>query len=388
MKRREVGARDFLSLRLRDESAWNIWFHVASLGEFRQAEPLLKRLKKLPRKVNTTVTFFSPSGHDIISDANPDYIDNIGYLPLDTEQNARKTFKAIVPDLVVFVRYERWINHLDFLHKNDVPLWLINATAPQANFSNFLLSKLNTEIFNCFSRIYPVSQNAYAQFQDLGIETYRHKYDSRYDGIKEKVESSLINEDLKQRLDKLAGERLKIIVGSGWPEDDKYILPVLKRYSQKLFIIYAPHEINKSHLNQLSRVFKSEFLTEIEEGKKSDMLIIDRIGLLQDLYSISDIAYVGGGFGKGVHSLGEPFGHGVPIASGKPASGKSPETDMLVEIGALTLVKNQQEFEDWIEKSLSDSYRKGVKEKSKLIFDKLTGSSDYFITEIEKLLSI
>ncbi len=393
LKNREIIANNLLNnFGIIDNSISKkkIWFHVASMGEFEQARPIIEKIKLTQPNIYIILTFFSPSGYENLK--NYEYADLITYLPLDYKENAIKFIENINPNIAIFIRYEIWFNYLNELHNKEIPIFLLNASQPQNKFINFYYKRC----FSFFKKIYVMNKLDLPYFIDMcGIKKIKFLPDTRFDRIFGKVNESIQNPFLDKTI---FGKSKVLVAGSTWEEDEDLLLEAVKKINAKndivkLSLIIVPHEPTREHLDKLTqKLNKYTFLSNINsinENEKIEIqlgdriIIVDSIGNLLKLYANADIAYIGGAFGDGVHSVTEPAGYGIPLITGKDIR-KSPDAKELKSIGALFTIENSIELFRIIDKLLNDNnfYSNVSQISSKFVNDRL-GSTDIFIKDIE-----
>ncbi len=343
------------NLNLLDTSKSTIWFHAASVGEFEQAKPIIELLKEHNPEIQIVCSFFSPSAFN--TQRHYPFADAIIYLPLDLPTNTKKLINKIKPKLVVFVRYELWANYLNELKNYHIPVFLVNATAPNQNFFNrtFLMKKFYKYVFSLFDAIFTVNATHTEYFTKLGLkqQSVHTLTDTRFDRIAQKVSASKQNKLLP---DDLLEDELIFIAGSIWKRDFEIIKLAIEDYNrkntQKITSILVPHEPNEeflqyieSNLPQAIRFSKLQLSSQ--KVASGGVLLVDSTGKLLMLYSNAKFAYVGGAFGVGVHSLTEPAGYGLPVACG-PNCYNSPDAKPMLDAGALRVIHNDGELRIWI----------------------------------------
>lgn len=339
-----------------------IWFHAASMGEFEQAKPLIEFVKSRNPEIQIVVTFFSPSGYD--NQKNYKFADSVSYLPFDSLKNVIHFLDLAKPNVVVFVRYEIWRNYLEQIGLRNIPLYLICATEPTGKLmKSILFKKFTLRNYNYFSRIFTVGNDHTEFFNKFGVTTEIETLsDTRYDRIIENIiagkEKMILQSGIFDE-----GEFI-IVAGSTWEPDEDIIAPAIEKlFSEgiQIRVIYVPHEPTTEHVSHLrNKIVKavtlSELLamktqnrtpTEIKNFLANNHLIVDSIGKLLGLYKYASIAYIGGAFGVGVHSVAEPAGYRIPLACG-PRSDNSHDAIQLIRLNALTVVKNNIDFYNWV----------------------------------------
>lgn len=378
-----------------------VWIHSASMGEFEQIKPVIEELKKNRDYLYIIASFFSPSGYK----NQKDYplLDKVCYMPIDTKENAEKFIKTIHPDIAIFVRYEIWRNHLLELKKHNIPAILVNATMPSNKFyrSCTLTRAFLRYNLNLFDLILTSGSRHTDFFDKLNVDTeIRTLTDTRFDRIIQKVEEARIYEVLDKRI--FDPNEIVIIAGSIWEEDEKILLLAIKSVREQIEahikVIYVPHEPTEEHIEKLSALIPSHALSSrirqclTEKGCKwvhekliGKDIIVDEIGYLLGLYYYGHIAYVGGAFGKGIHSVIEPAGYGLPIISG-PNLSKSTDAQYLKKSKALKVINNTKELTDWLKfLILNDEFRRELGRIAKEYVYHSAGSSKIVV---EKIISI
>lgn len=343
--------------QLQNKTKKRVWFHASSMGEFEQAKPVIEILKQENPEIEIICTFFSPSGLE--NQKQYQFADYILYLPFDFKYRIKKFISLVQPDVSIFVRYEIWRNTLELLKKNKIATYLICATFP----GNSLLTKFpflpfTKSNYNFFSRIYSFNKEHYDLFLILKLDCeIIESKDTRYDRILKNVENAMSCELLPPKVK----DFFTIVCGSTWEPDENLIhdayLKLKEKY--KLMLIIVPHEPHAEHILNLREKFaNSVLLSEIAEEPKSisvaKIIIVDSIGKLLKLYKYADLAYIGGAFGVGVHSVSEPAGYGLPLCCGNSYK-NSPDAVELAKIGALTAIGDAVSLENWIIKMTEDS---------------------------------
>ncbi|MCX7908074.1 MAG: hypothetical protein N2560_00950 [Ignavibacteria bacterium] len=329
-----------------------IWIHSASMGEFEQAKPIIEEIKRRNPEHFIVATFFSPSGYE--NQKNYKFADSILYLPFDFFWNVKKFLDNIQPDIAIFIRYEYWLNYLYELKKRRVPTFLVSATQPYRNISWFYKLFLK-RCLNYFTKIFVMDEKDITFFQKMRLDVpLSLEYDTRFDRVYFNIQN-LNNPILHKEI--FEGE-LIIVAGSIWEKDAELIISTKEMLKDRvnLKIIYVPHEPTGKIIdfieNNDKNIVRFSNLLHFEENKRMSLIkgsniLVDRIGYLLALYSIADIAYVGGGFGRGVHSVIEPAGYFIPIVCGGNVS-NSIDAINLKNLGGLFLVQNEKEFVDTI----------------------------------------
>ena len=313
-----------------------IWFHVSSLGEFEQAKPVIEKIKASRADIEIILTFFSPSGF-LTRKSYP--LANVLYLPADLPGVAKKWISLIQPDMGVFVKYDLWPGYLRAMHELNIPCILISANwLPDKAFGSWSVP-LNKPFLKKFRRIFFQRNTDLDFFKKLGFHNLEHAGDTRID------RALHLPSEMNDRIpSELKNQRFDLVAGSTWEKDEELVIHAIKKLGLRAII--APHDTSKKNIDRLLQnlEFPYTLLSQITSSKHSeDILIVDSVGLLSVLYGLGDIAYVGGGFGKGIHNTLEPMSHGIPVIFG-PGFSKFPEAVDMVEVKSGWSVSNKEDF--------------------------------------------
>lgn len=297
-----------------DPTANYAWFHSSSLGEFEQGRPIIEALKKQYPDLKVVLTFFSPSGYEIRK--NYTGADYICYLPLDTKRNARKFVKTINPKWVFFIKYEYWYHFLKQVKLNGSKLFLVSGIFRKEQLFFKSYGIWYRKMLRFFNHLFVQNTESATLLETIGIKNYTVAGDSRFDRVVEIAEQSK-NIEIAQKF----AEGAKVIVcGSTWEPDEKILLEYLTSTSGDVKLIIAPHEIHKSHIQQITGSIQLPFVLFSQANdadlKAARVLIIDNIGMLSSIYKYGQIAYIGGGFGVGIHNTLEAAVYGMPVIFG------------------------------------------------------------------------
>lgn len=328
-----------------------IWFHVASLGEFEQARPVIEWLKKEDASLDIILTFFSPSGYH----QKADYpLAHVFYLPADLPGNAQKWISRVEPDMAVFVKYDLWPGFLRAVQKRGIPSLLISAYwVPGKRFHSSTMP-LTRSLLKRFDQIFLQKGDHIAYYQQKGFHNLQVAGDSRID------RSLQLEGEADTRLPSWLKDvpAFDIVAGSTWPKDEKLLLEVTGQLGLRMVI--APHDVSADNIRRLRRQITRPVTVLSEYGETdvlTDILLVDSIGLLNVLYALGRIAYVGGGFGSGIHNTLEPAAHHKPVIFG-PAFTSFPEAIGLQEENAAWSVTNKETLIEVIQHLLaSEAYR-------------------------------
>jgi 3-deoxy-D-manno-octulosonic-acid transferase len=320
----------------------SIWFHFASLGEFEQGRPVLEQFRTTYPQSKIVITFFSPSGFEIRK--NTPLADAVYYLPLDTAINARKFITAINPTIAIFTKYEYWYHFFDELHKRDTPLYIISGIFRPTQVFFKWYGGLHRKMLGFVNHFFVQDEQSVQLLKSINITNATISGDTRFDRVWANVQQP---KDLPIINQFKNGQKL-FIAGSTWPADEQLIATLVTQYPQWRFI-FAPHEISEEKINKLisllpenSAVLYSQLITHYSP-LNTQTLIIDNIGMLSSLYQYGDIAYIGGGFGAGIHNTLEAAAFGLPIIFG-PNYHKFKEAKDLINLGAGFSVNDEAEL--------------------------------------------
>jgi 3-deoxy-D-manno-octulosonic-acid transferase len=319
------------------------WFHFASLGEFEQGLPVLTSYKASNPDLKIVITFFSPSGFEIRK--NTPLADAVYYLPLDTKRNARKLIAAINPVVAVFTKYEYWYHFFKELHKRDIPLYIISGIFRENQVFFQWYGSLHRRMLKFVTRFFVQDEDSKLLLQKINIDNVSVSGDTRFDRVwanAQQPKSLPVIEEFK-------GGHKVFVAGSTWPEDEALLAKLVPDYSHWKFI-FAPHEISEEKINKLieqlpldSSIRYSQISNLKSEISNYNVLIIDNIGILSSLYQYGDIAYIGGGFGAGIHNTLEAAAFGLPVIFG-PNYSKFKEARDLVELRLGFNINNENEL--------------------------------------------
>ncbi|MBN1340287.1 MAG: 3-deoxy-D-manno-octulosonic acid transferase [Bacteroidales bacterium] len=328
------------------------WFHVASLGEFEQGRPVMERFRRNYPEYKILLTFFSPSGYEVRK--NFGGADHVFYLPADTPGNAKKFVRLVRPSLAVFVKYEFWLNYLEALSTGKIPVISISSVFRESQYyfrwyGAFALKRLKK-----ISGFFVQDEASLSILQKAGITRAVVSGDTRFDRVAE-----LKNVDRRfPELESVISGRDVFLAGSSWEPDEEIILPLMKEYTDMVFV-FAPHEVDEKRISSLVSVLTSCGVIRHSQLKDTPpghyrVIVIDSIGILSHLYKYAKIAYIGGGFGRGIHNILEAATFGKPLIFG-PEYGKFREACDLLESGGATAVRSSADLKNAVASLMDDS---------------------------------
>ncbi|HBX51276.1 MAG: 3-deoxy-D-manno-octulosonic acid transferase [Bacteroidetes bacterium RIFOXYA12_FULL_35_11] len=319
------------------------WFHAASLGEFEQGYPVMEAFKKKWPEYKILLTFFSPSGYEIRK--NYSGADYIFYLPMDFPANAKKFIALVNPKIVFFIKYEFWYNYLSTLKKKNIPVYLFSAIFREDQIFFKWYGTFYRNILTCFSCIFVQNENSKKLLSEIDIKNVTVCGDTRFDRVFE-IAMNVKEIPVAAAFSK---DAFVIVAGSSWEKDEELLATFFNSLhaTDNVKIIIAPHEIKPLNIERIEKIFiaKSIKFSEASEENVIDknLLIIDNIGMLSSLYKYGKIAFIGGGFGKGIHNTLEAAIFGMPVLFG-PNYHKFQEAKDLIEIGAAFSISSQTDI--------------------------------------------
>ncbi len=317
-----------------------IWVHVSSLGEYEQALPVIESLKSAKKKYAILLSFFSPSGYEIIKNNSP--ADCTVYLPLDTTDNAKKFVELVKPQMAIFVKYDLWPNYLRQLQIHKISVFLISATFNKKH--PFLKYNWLRKILHNFAHIFVQDQTSQNILNGHGIQQVTLAGDTRFDRVFQLVQN---NKNLSFVHRFKAGKPL-LVAGSTWPKDEELLIKYINQTNFPFKTILAPHEINETHIQQIVKQLQVPYIlySDIDENTNLEdfkVMILNTIGVLKYIYAYADVVYIGNGFGKSIHNVQEPAVYGVPIITG-PHIHQFEEAKALKKLGALMTIESGQDL--------------------------------------------
>ncbi len=376
-----------------------VWMHCASLGEFEQGRPLLEELKIKNEKLKIVLTFFSPSGYEVMKDYKG--ADHIFYLPMDSPLHAKRFLDAVDPCLVLWVKYEYWFYYLQKIKQRNIPLLLVSGIFRQNQPFFKWYGGIWKQMLGSFTHFFVQNDESKQLLAQLGFsKNVSINGDTRFDRVIEIAEKH----QPVPFIEDFCGDSMVMVAGSTWEEDEIELLHFVKQHPQIIFII-APHEIDPENLKDVKQefmnsVFYSELLQasdfkpetsnlkpilSVAEGQTSNILIIDNVGMLARLYKYAHITYVGGGFGEdGVHNVLEAAVYGKPVVFG-PVYEKFIEASGLVDAGGGISVDGLIKLEDILNKLVSNEQERMKRgEASKKYVYENAGASKKIIQFIQE----
>jgi 3-deoxy-D-manno-octulosonic-acid transferase len=339
-----------------------IWFHCSSLGEFEQGRPVIEKLKASHPEYKIVLTFFSPSGYEVRK--NYPGADYIFYLPADTSSNAKAFLELVKPLKVFFTKYEYWHHYFFWMKHEKIPLYMVSAIFRFNDrffkwYGGFFRSMLK-----CVTHFFVQEQVSKKLLSEIGYTNVTVTGDTRFDRV---VEGANNPKEIPVAK-KFSAQRAVLVAGSSWAEDEKILAGIYNNCGGRLKMIIAPHEISETRLKEAAGIFsgmKTEFFSESTDVSvaKADVLIIDNIGMLSSLYRYGSMAYIGGGFGKGIHNTLEAAVFGIPVFFG-PHYEKFNEAKELISYGGGYSFSEAKDFSAQINLFLEDENARSLHGKA------------------------
>lgn len=367
-----------------DPEARYVWFHAASLGEFEQGRPLMERLRREHPEKKILLTFFSPSGYEVRKDYKG--ADIVCYLPFDTPFNALKFVRLARPEAALFIKYEFWRNYIDILHRRGVPVYSVSSIFRKGQIFFRPYGMFYSRCLRRLTHLFVQNEESRQLLSTIGVTAVTVTGDTRFDRVRE-IMGQARPLPLVEAFAK--GDAPLLVCGSTWPPDEDIIIPYFNAHPT-LRLVLAPHVVSEEHIRDIESKLKLPALryskaTE-EEAQRARCLIIDGYGLLSSIYRYATVAYVGGGFGVGIHNVPEAAVYGVPVLIG-PNHAKFKEAGDLIAAGGCMEIRGAEDFKGIMDHLLSDKvaldaagraaggYIKENSGASDKIFDAIFGNS-------------
>ncbi|MBR5027591.1 MAG: 3-deoxy-D-manno-octulosonic acid transferase [Bacteroidales bacterium] len=330
-----------------------VWIHASSMGEFEQARPVIELIHSQFPGHRIVVTFFSPSGYEIRK--NYDLADAVLYMPLDTPRNARRFLDIVKPQVALFVKYDFWFNTLSELKKRNVPTFIFSTIFRPSQYFFKSYGRWFRRQLGTFTHFFVQNEESKTLLQGIGFENVTIAGDTRFD----RVAKIAANAKENAIVERFADGKPVVMAGSSWPVDEKILHQFITTTPHDVKLIVAPHEIDDSHVSQIKRLFGSDAVCYTEITPSDDLtnykvLIVNTMGMLSSLYRYSHIAYIGGGFGKGIHNILEAVVYGTPVCFG-PNHHKFQEAKDIIALGGGAIVFSADGFSYIVNNWLSDN---------------------------------
>ena len=377
-----------------DPNAKYIWFHAASLGEFEQGRPLMERIRKDYPQYKILLTFYSPSGYEVRK--NYEGADIICYMPVDTRLNAIRFLRLVRPVMAFFIKYEFWSNFLHILKHRNIPTYSVSSIFREDQVFFKWYGRNYAGVLKCFTRFFVQNEESKRLLEGIGIKDVDVVGDTRFDRvlqIKEAAKQLPICEAFRtgvassQSADVPHTGFKVFVAGSSWPPDENIFIPFFNEHKDWRLLI-APHVIAEEHLKLILSLIKDKKVvrytqTTPEEAAEADVLIIDCFGLLSSMYNYGDVAYIGGGFGVGIHNTLEAAVWNMPVIFG-PNNKKFQEAQGLLKSGGGFEINTYEDFSGLMNSLMNDeAFLKQAGDKAGAFVAHLAGATDKVLASVK-----
>lgn len=377
-----------------DPNAKYIWFHAASLGEFEQGRPLMERIRKNYPQYKILLTFYSPSGYEVRK--NYEGADIICYMPVDTRLNAIRFLRLVRPVMAFFIKYEFWSNFLHILKHRNIPTYSVSSIFREDQVFFKWYGRSYAGVLKCFTRFFVQNEESKRLLEGIGITAVDVVGDTRFDRvlqIKEAAKHLPICEAFRtgvassQSADVPHHDFKVFVAGSSWPPDENIFIPFFNEHKDWRLLI-APHVIAEEHLKLILSLIKGKKVvrytqTTPEEAADADVLIIDCFGLLSSMYNYGDVAYIGGGFGVGIHNTLEAVVWNMPVIFG-PNNKKFQEAQGLLKSGGGFEINTYEDFSGLMGSLMNDeTFLNQAGDKAGAFVAHLAGATDKVLASVK-----
>lgn len=377
-----------------DPNAKYIWFHAASLGEFEQGRPLMERIRKDYPQYKILLTFYSPSGYEVRK--NYEGADIICYMPVDTRLNAIRFLRLVRPVMAFFIKYEFWSNFLHILKHRNIPTYSVSSIFREDQVFFKWYGRSYAGVLKCFTRFFVQNEESKRLLDGIGITAVDVVGDTRFDRvlqIKEAAKQLPICEAFRtgvassQSADVPHHDFKVFVAGSSWPPDENIFIPFFNEHKDWRLLI-APHVIAEEHQKLILSLIKGKKVvrytqTTPEEAAEADVLIIDCFGLLSSMYNYGDVAYIGGGFGVGIHNTLEAAVWNMPVIFG-PNNKKFQEAQGLLKSDGGFEINTNEDFSGLMSSLMNDeAFLKQAGDKAGAFVAHLAGATDKVLASVK-----
>lgn len=377
-----------------DPNAKYIWFHAASLGEFEQGRPLMERIRKDYPQYKILLTFYSPSGYEVRKNYEGAAI--ICYMPVDTRLNAIRFLRLVRPVMAFFIKYEFWSNFLHILKHRNIPTYSVSSIFREDQVFFKWYGRSYAGVLKCFTRFFVQNEESKRLLDGIGITAVDVVGDTRFDRvlqIKEAAKQLPICEAFRtgvassQSADVPHHDFKVFVAGSSWPPDENIFIPFFNEHKDWRLLI-APHVIAEEHLKLILSLIKGKKVvrytqTTPEEAAEADVLIIDCFGLLSSMYNYGDVAYIGGGFGVGIHNTLEAAVWNMPVIFG-PNNKKFQEAQGLLKSDGGFEINTNEDFSGLMSSLMNDeAFLKQAGDKAGAFVAHLAGATDKVLASVK-----
>lgn len=344
-----------------DKTQRYIWFHASSLGEFEQGRPLIERIRREHPEKKILLTFFSPSGYEVRKNYNG--ADIVCYLPFDTRLNAKAFVHFARPEMVFFIKYEFWRNYINELSSKNIPIYSVSSIFRDGQIFFSWYGWWYKYMMRRFTHFFVQDEKSKELLHTIGVDQVTVAGDTRFDRVIDIMHAAkplplvekfaLRIEEKKDAADAKFTDRFPILVaGSSWPVDEEFIIPYFNQ-NKRMKLVLAPHIVSEQHIAKITAMLQRPYVRYTEATpdnvQQADCLIIDCFGLLSSIYRYATVAYVGGGFGVGIHNVPEAAVYGIPVIIG-PNNKNFLEARTLLENGGCKQIDTGEDFAPLIDR--------------------------------------
>lgn len=330
-----------------------VWFHASSLGEFEQGRPLIEALRTARPEQKIILTFFSPSGYEIRK--NYTEVDVVSYLPFDQPHAVRSFLDLVRPQTAIFIKYEFWANYLQELNKRQIPTYIVSAIFRPTQLFFKPYGGFYRSLLGYFTHLFVQDKQSDRLLTGIGLSPEQITVcgDTRLDRV---IHIARHIRPLPL-VEQFTSDRIVLVAGSTWPEDETFLLDYFNRHPE-IKLIIAPHQVDESRIKGITAQLKRSYIryTQADSNiniNNADCLIIDCYGILSAVYQYGEFAYIGGGFGTGIHNVPEAAVYGIPVIFG-PKYQKFKEAHDLLASGGAISIDQSNAFETAMDLLLKD----------------------------------
>ncbi|MBO5671747.1 MAG: 3-deoxy-D-manno-octulosonic acid transferase [Alistipes sp.] len=353
-----------------------VWVHVASLGDFEQGRPVVDYIKENYPNYKILLTFFSPSGYEVRKNyKNADYV---FYIPVDTKRKVSQFLDIVEPKVAIFVKYEFWLNMLMELRRRNIRTFIVSAIFRRNSIFFNPFGAIWRRALGAFETLFVQDEHSKQLLSNIGVTNVIVAGDTRFDRVANIAESA----ERVAVVEAFKGNKSLFVAGSTWGADEKILLPLIKANPDIKFVI-APHEMEESRIEYILRETRAVRYTQCESVDFADkqVLVLDTVGLLSRVYGSADWAYIGGGFGVGIHNTLEAVVYGLPVAFGCKYK-KYKEACDLIEFGVARSVRDERSLQRWFAEVQDATLRAKIGSIARQYVNANRGATERFVEAI------
>ena len=334
-----------------------VWFHAASVGEFEQARPIIERLREEQPQRPILLTFFSPSGYEMRR--TYDKVDLVTYLPFATRRNAKRFIELVKPSMAIFIKYEFWPAYIRQLSKQKVPFYSVASIFRKDQYFFRWYGGSERRLLKQFTHLFVQDQDSIDLLKRYGITQTSLSGDTRFDRVTSIAGHAKEIPAVRQFVE---GQQQVIVAGSTWPEDEALLHQYVASHPE-VRLVLVPHEIDREHLHSIFHLWQGKHVLLSEADEKNlqhtRTLVVDQMGLLSSIYQYGHVAYVGGGFGDGIHNTIEAAVYGLPVIFG-PKYEHFREAKALIANEGGCSISNYEQLKKAIDEMLRSRQKTGL----------------------------